>query len=116
MADTTMSACFTYATESIGTLLPFDMTHELRQVLGATMALGDRGIATPEHGGHWASNDITAAEYYSMATSDLDTRVIQEFNYTSRCAGSEKRLRSARRQVTDIVCVESVQLKLTQCA
>ena len=73
------------------------------------MALSNRGIAAPEHCCNRATNDIAATKYHGIATRNLDTRVIQELDYAGRRAGSEERLRSARRQVTDIVCVEAKQ-------
>ena len=86
-------------------------TYKLRQVLGTTVALGNRGIPAPEHSGNGTTDNVAATEYDSIATRNLDTRVIQELDNTSRSAGSEKRLRSARRQVTDVVCVEAWQFK-----
>ena len=73
------------------------------------MALSDSSIAAPEHSSDRASDDIAATEDDNIGTGNLDTGVVQKLDDTRGGARREERLRGARRQVTDVVCVEPVR-------
>ena len=74
------------------------------------MALGDRGIAAPEHGGNRASDNVAATEHDRVAAGNGDAGVVEKLDAARGSAGREERLRSARRQVADVVCMETLKI------
>ena len=71
------------------------------------MTLSDSSIAAPEHSGNRASDNIATAEDDCIRTGNLDTGVVQKLDDARGGARREERLRGTRRQVSDVVCVET---------
>lgn len=82
-------------------------TDELVEISGATMALGDGRVELPQEGADGGADDITATEDDGVSTGDGDTSGLDETNDACGGAGSEKRGRSTRREIADVVRVES---------
>ena len=83
-------------------------THNVRQVLGATVTLGHCGVSTSEEGGDWAADDVAATEDDGVAASDGDACVVEKLDDACRGAGREERFACTRGEMTDVVRVESV--------
>ena len=82
-------------------------THDVWQVLRPTVALSDSCIAVPEHSSHRAAYDIAATKHHRARAGYLDTSRVQETDDTSRSAWREQRLRRARREMTNVIRVET---------
>lgn len=82
-------------------------THELFEILGAAVTLGDCRIPVPQEGDDRVSDDVASADHDSVGTGDGDIGCLNETEDCCRSARSEERGRRARGKVANVICVES---------
>lgn len=71
------------------------------------MALCHRRVLVSEHHRYGVADDVTAPKYDRGGSCDLDAGAFKEFDYCGRSAWGKERLSCARREVADVVRVET---------
>lgn len=82
-------------------------THDSRQVLSATVALGDSGVLSPEEGADGTSNDVTSSQYDGVLSSEVNSGRLEEEHNSGGGAGREQGSRSSGGKESNVVSVES---------